>query len=121
MHWADKPESYLAQPKAVQDFITKLPTTWDETRLLSGYPGEYVVMARRKENVWYIAGINRKDEAQTVSFDKAFLSKVTAKVLLFEDTGNAKMPWKITKRSMKSLPSQMRLLPRGGFVMVIGE
>ena len=119
MHWADKPESYLAQPKEVQDFITNLPTTWDETRLLSGYPGEYVVMARRKGNVWYVAGINGKNEAQMVSLDGTFLNKASKKVLLFEDTGDAKKPWKITRRGMKSLPAKMKLYPRGGFVMVL--
>lgn len=103
----------------VQDFITNLPTTWDETRLLSGYPGEYVVMARRKGNVWYVAGINGKNEAQTVSLGKAFLDKASRNVLLFEDTGDAKKPWKITRRGMKSLPAKMKLYPRGGFVMVL--
>ena len=120
-HWADKPESYLAQPKAVQDFISQLPTTWDETCLLGGYPGEYVVMARRKGNTWYVAGINGKDEVQMVSLGKSFLGKSNKDVLLFEDTGNAKKPWKITKRGMKALPSQMKLYPRGGFVMVLKE
>ena len=38
-HLADRPESYLAQPHDVQQFLSALPTVWDETRLLSGYPG----------------------------------------------------------------------------------
>lgn len=119
MHWADKPESYLAQPKAVQDFITNMPTTWDETRLLDGYPGDYVVMARRKGNVWYLAGINGKDEVRKVLLDKDFLGKSVRKVQLFEDSGNVRKPWRISNLNMKSSPSQISMYPRGGFVMVL--
>ena len=118
LHWADKPESYLAQPKAVQDFISQLPTTWDETRLLGGYPGEYVVMARRKGNTWYVAGINGKDVAQTVTIDWSVLEKKKGKVLLFED-GKAPKSWKMTSFSISKLPKKLTLQPRGGFVAVI--
>ena len=117
LHWADKPESYLAQPKAVQDFISQLPTTWDETHLLGGYPGEYVVMARRKGNAWYVAGINGKDVSQTVTIDWSILGKKKGKVLLFED-GKAPKSWRITSFSVSKLPKKLTLRPRGGFVVV---
>ena len=119
MHWADKPESYLAQPKEVQNFISNLPTTWDETRFLSGYPGESVVIARRKGNVWYVAGINGKDEPQKLTVDISSVAGANAKVLLFEDSGKEKHPWKISKRKVAGLNNSMQLQPRGGFVMVV--
>ena len=93
LHWADKPESYLAQPRDVRDFMSALPTTWDETRLLGGYPGEWVVMARRSGSTWYVTGINGKDNAQTLSFDTSILPK--GRYTLFTDK------------------------PRGGFVYVV--
>ena len=40
------------------DFMRKVPTTWDETRLIDGYPGKFVTMARRKGNTWYIVSLN---------------------------------------------------------------
>lgn len=119
MHWADKPESYLAQPKEVQNFISHLPTTWDETRLLSGYPGESVVMARRKGSVWYVAGINGKDEPQKLSVDLSLLAKSSARVLLFEDSGKISKPWKISHRKVNGLKDYINTQPRGGFVMVV--
>ena len=123
LHWADKPESYLAQPKEVKDFISALPTTWDETRLLGGYPGEWVVMARRHGKTWYIAGINGKDEPQTISFDTSFLPK--GKYTLFADKSGYKGelpadnpdPWSIKKGKGK-VPARITCLPRGGFVIV---
>ncbi|MDD7104909.1 MAG: glycoside hydrolase family 97 catalytic domain-containing protein, partial [Bacteroidales bacterium] len=83
LHWADKPESYLAQPRDVRDFMSALPTTWDETHLLGGYPGEWVVMARRSGSTWYVTGINGKDTAQTLSFDTSILPK--GRYTLFTD------------------------------------
>ena len=124
LHWADKPESYLAQPRDVRDFMSALPTTWDETRLLGGYPGEWVVIARRQGNKWYIAGINGKDTAQTLSFDTSILPK--GRYTLFTDKpgykgelpANNPEPWSIKKGKGKA-PSRVTCQPRGGFVYVV--
>ncbi len=120
MHWADKPESYLAQPKEVQDFISRMPTAWDETRLLSGYPGESVVMARRKGTAWYVAGINGTDKSLTVTVDWTALGKAKRPALLYED-GRAERSWKISRKTTKTLPAKMTLQPRGGFVAVVAD
>ena len=124
LHWADKPESYLAQPRDVRDFMSALPTTWDETRLLGGYPGEWVVIARRQGNKWYIAGINGKDTAQTLSFDTSILPK--GRYTLFTDKSGYKgelpannpEPWSIKTWKGKA-PSRVTCQPRGGFVYVV--
>ena len=124
LHWADKPESYLVQPRDVRDFMSALPTTWDETRLLGGYPGEWVVMARRSGSTWYVAGINGKDTAQTLSFDTSILPK--GRYTLFTDKpgykgelpANNPEPWSIKKGKGKA-PSRVTCQPRGGFVYVV--
>lgn len=124
LHWADKPESYLVQPREVRDFMSALPTTWDETRLLGGYPGEWVVMARRSGSTWYVTGINGKDTAQTLSFDTSILPK--GRYTLFTDKpgykgelpANNPEPWSIKKGKGKA-PSKMTCQPRGGFVYVV--
>jgi len=51
----DTPDSYLGQPGF--DFIQKVPTTWDETRVLSGEVGKYIVVARRKGSDWYVGAM----------------------------------------------------------------
>ena len=116
-HLADRPESYLAQPQAVQDFFGYLPTTWDETRLVCGYPGEYVVMARRSGTTWYVAGINGSDEQRTLKFSLDFIKGDVSEMTLFGDSGDKKSPWIIVP--MFSLPSSLDLAPRGGFVLCI--
>ena len=67
-HMPDRPESYRALPEPVRDFLSTLPTAWDDIKLLAGYPGESVVLARLKNDTWYVAGINGTDEPMTLSF-----------------------------------------------------
>ena len=110
-HLADRPESFLSQPQQVQAFLGLLPTVWDETRYVSGYPGESVVLARRRGDTWYVAGINGTDQEKTLSVPLAFVKGKTT--TLFAD-GN---PWLIS--SPAKLPKQISCKPRGGFVMVI--
>ena len=112
-HLADRPESFLAQPKEVQDFLGQLPTVWDETRYVSGYPGESAVLARRSGNTWYVAGINGKDDPQILKTDLSFIGK--GSVQLFADDASGK--WQIS--TISKLPSQIECQPRGGFVMKI--
>ena len=121
-HLADRPSSLLAQPKEVQQFFGHLPAAWDETRLLSGYPGKSVVMARRKGSTWYVAGINGTDEPQRLDLGawplfagqkpKAKSQKPTT-IQAFTDG----QPWTI--ENLNKLPQSVDCLPRGGFVFVI--
>ena len=113
-HLADKPESYLAQPTEVQQFLSHLPSVWDETRLIDGYPGRFVIMARRSGNRWYVAGINGLDTPQDLSVPLDFIGKKQS-VSTFEDSENA--PWNIQTR--KEVPQEIHFQPRGGFVWVI--
>src|SRR5215510_16500541 len=65
-HFADSVDSYRAQPPAVKEFLRRVPTAWDETRVLSGEPGQTLVIARRERDVWYVGGINGTGAAVTV-------------------------------------------------------
>ena len=112
-HLADRPESFLAQPKEVQDFLGQLPTVWDETRYVSGYPGESAVLARRSGNTWYVAGINGKDAPQILKTNLSFMGKGSVQMFADDASGN----WQIS--TISKLPSQIECQPRGGFVMKI--
>ena len=115
-HLADRPESFLAQPAEVQQFLGRLPAAWDETRLVSGYPGEHAVIARRCGTTWYVAGINGTDQPMSVTAYAPFLP-ANGKVTLYTDApAGSDAKWKITS---EPLPASLRLQPRGGFVAVI--
>ncbi len=115
-HLADRPESFLSQPQAVQDFLGRLPAAWDETRLVSGYPGKNVVMARHSGNTWYIAGINGTDETCTLKCDLGFIGTYKH-ATLFADSNDNASPWQIT--TTRQLPTEITCQPRGGFVCVV--
>ena len=114
-HIADRPESLLAQPEEVQRFFGSLPAAWDETRYVSGYPGESVVLARRKGNTWYVAGINGSDETKSISVPLDFIPVKHGRVEVFADGGEHS--WKLS--TIQDLPSTVTCHPRGGFVWVI--
>ena len=115
-HLADRPESFLAQPKEVQQFLGHLPAAWDETRLLSGAPADHAVIARRSGKTWYIAGINGTDNVKTISLDLGFIQRPRS-VLSFTDSGATDSPWLISRG--KELPKTMNCQPRGGFLLVV--
>jgi hypothetical protein len=71
---AMQPNNLGELPQFEMDFLRQLPTTWNETRFIDGYPGKYVVLARQATNgQWYIAGLNALKEPLTLSLDvKAF-------------------------------------------------
>ena len=114
-HLADRPESFLSQPQTVQDFLGQLPTVWDETRYVSGYPGQSAVLARRCGDTWYVAGINGSDEPQTLATDLRFIKKGNAR--MFADDANGQ--WNIN--TISKLPSKIACQPRGGFVLVVSK
>ena len=120
-HLADRPESYLAQPAAVQRFFTELPAAWDDTRLLSGTPGETVVMARRSGKRWFIAGINGTDEAQTLDVPISRLPATLQTVVSYFDSPGQPQQWDIRMNAPQSLPGAIPCQPRGGFVLVLDE
>ena len=57
-HFALAPNNLDDAPSWAVDFMKQVPTTWDEVRFIDGYPGRYVIMARRCGNQWYVAGVN---------------------------------------------------------------
>ena len=110
-HLADRPESYLSQPQEVKDFLSALPSTWDETRLIAGYPGEYVAMARRHGDTWYLAAINGTNEEKEVT-----LNVPARRVTLFTDKHGSPQTWCIEKQNF--MPKKVILQPRGGLCYI---
>ena len=118
-HLADKPESFLAQPQEVQDFLSSLPNVWDETRFVSGYPGESAVIARRSGQSWYVAGINGTDDAKKLTFSLNNIVPKSSAIQAFFDGKDQKKPWDI--KALKQLPTEVSCQPRGGFILKITE
>ena len=118
-HMPDRPEAYLTLPSEIKELLSTLPTAWDDTRLLAGYPGEQVVIARRKGNDWYIAGINGKDEAQTINFSLEKLGGAAGEALIVTD-GATDREFTIGQTPLETNGSMsINCQPRGGFTIVL--
>ncbi len=116
-HLADRPESYLAQPAEVKQFLSELPTVWNDTKFLSGYPGKWVALARRSGEDWYIALINGLDTPQAIAMDWAFLDDTDYHITTFGDVADEARAWSINTNA--TLPDSIALAPRGGHVVKI--
>ena len=61
-HFALAPNNLTDAPAWAIDFMKSVPTTWDEVKFIDGYPGKYIIMARRCGRQWFVVGINAEKE-----------------------------------------------------------
>ncbi len=109
-HLAGSAASYRAQPAAVRDYLATVPAVWHETRFLAGEPGEYVVVARRHGDDWWVAGINGGDEPRTVDLELDFAPPGDA-LLLTDGAGRDD----VVTGSVR--PPRIAMAARGGFAL----
>jgi len=118
-HFADRPSAYNELPSEPKEFLKHIPVSWDETKLLDGYPGEKVIIARKKGNLWYIGGLNGKDEAQTLEINFDFPDKGNFDLQLIKDGDNNKSFSYDTVKIKQGDSLKVDCLPRGGFVGIL--
>lgn len=116
-HFADRPAGYRELPDAPKTFLKNVPNAWDETKLLDGYPGTDVIIARRKGNAWYVGGISadqRREKKKIIKFD--FLAaNIKYKLTLITDGEHDKA---FTTQYIivdKAATVDVKMLRRGGF------
>jgi alpha-glucosidase len=71
-HIAETATGMAAQKDLIKEYLRTLPRTWDDVKFIDGFPGKYVVLARRKGNTWHIAGINGENLKRTLTLDLSF-------------------------------------------------
>ena len=119
LHLADRVSAYLGLPKEPLDFLRTVPVVWDETRWLAGEPGQYVVLARRLGDNWWIAGINGLKEPREVSLDLGFIEKTNANLAVIADGEDNKSFAPSSGPFNNSRKLKVKMLPFGGFVATI--
>jgi alpha-glucosidase len=116
VHLVDFPKVYKAMPDFVQDFTKQLPTVWDESKLVDGYPGKEVVMARRSGEKWFMGGINGEQIEKQKSLPLDFLSEgKTYQVKLITDGADNKSFTNNEMTVKKGDVLPVKMLPAGGF------
>lgn len=116
----ESPSIYIREQECT-DFIAKIPTTWDETRVLHAKVGDYLVLARRKGNDWFIAGMTDWTP-RTFEISLDFLNG-NYEAELIADGVNADrfaQDYRLTKRKLTSNETMnIEMKPGGGFVAVL--
>ena len=114
-NFALAPNNLTDAPQICLDFMKQVPTTWDETRFIDGYPGRYIVLARRHGNTWYIAAANATVEPLKLKLDRPMLAG--QEVSLYSD--DKKMQPQLKLQKIKTDGSlQLTVQPQGGAVIV---
>ena len=117
----DSPYNYRGQPGS--DFLKQVPSTWDETRYISGYPGESIILARRSGDTWFVGGMTN-EESREVSFSLDFLGTGSHEATLWKDAADAgEDPSRLDKETLTGLNRDASLTLRmergGGFVLIV--
>ncbi|MEJ5352506.1 MAG: glycoside hydrolase family 97 catalytic domain-containing protein [Melioribacteraceae bacterium] len=113
-HIAETPEGMAKQPDYVIEFMRTVPNVWDDVKFIDGYPGKFVVLARKKGDTWYIAGINGENTERTIELNLSFLGK-KSKGFMITDSEDAKQF--VKNRVDFSKPMKIKMHPYGGFVI----
>ena len=114
-NFALAPNNLTDAPKICMDFMKQIPTEWDETVFVDGYPGRYAVLARKHGDKWYIAGINATDKAMNLKVTLPFIAGKN--VQIYED--NKKMEPTLNSKKIGSEGKiTLTIRPQGGTVVV---
>jgi hypothetical protein len=73
------PNNLEELPQHELDFLKEIPTTWEETQFIDGYPTKYAVLARRTGDKWYVAGLNGTKEQKTLTLQLPMLAGKTVR------------------------------------------
>jgi hypothetical protein len=106
-NFALTPRNLTEQPQFEIDFMKQVPTTWDETRFIDGYPGKYVVLARRNADHWYIAALNAQKDPLNLTLN---INGYNVKTLLVDE---AQLPMNADKKGNLNITIQ----PSSGAVL----
>lgn len=112
-HMAETPDGMSKMPVYVVDYLKDIPTNWDDSKFIDGYPGEYIIMARKKDNIWHIVGINGEAIAKEVEIDLSFVTNAKGFIILENQKEFQQLP------ISKSTKLKVTMKPHGGFAAKI--
>jgi hypothetical protein len=106
-------------PDNIKDFLRELPSSWDDVKFVDGYPGKWLVIARKSGKRWYVAGINAEKSEKALELDLSFIGATNGRLIMNgASTGDAASfsDTKISLSSPGKLP--IKLGVNDGFVAV---
>jgi len=121
--YCDSPDAYRGQPGA--EFYREVPTTWDETRVLDGFPGTHIVIARRSGARWFVAGMNAGPGEREFTLASAALGAGAWHAQVWRDAADAAANLEKIETARVRLapdaPLALKMAPAGGFVAILSN
>lgn len=115
---SDSPSNYLRELECLR-FLSDVPTVWDDTRVLSGQVGDWVAVARRRGDKWYVGAMTDWTDRE-IELDLSFLGDGSWNATIFEDGVNASRSATDYRRFVRQATGDekitVRLAPGGGWV-----
>lgn len=119
-HMADRPSGYYELPDAARTFLKELPVAWDNTKLLDGYPGRDIMIARQKGDSWYIGGLNAEQLEKTKTLAFSFLPEgVKCRLTMIADGSHDRDLAINCSVVDRTSTVDVKLLRRGGFAAYV--
>ena len=118
---AMQPNNLSELPQFELDFLRKIPTAWDETRFIDGYPTRYAVIARRTGNQWYVGGLNGTDQPITLTLQLPMFAGKTVQFYVDEPKKDGEI---LPTSALKSLKinkkgeAKVTIQPMGGIIIM---
>ena len=120
LHFADKAESYLTLPAAPKEFLKHVPVAWDDTQFVAGEPGQFAILARRKGETWYLAGINGLNQPREERIQPgAWLSPGRYELSRIGDGADLRSFDSGTQSFQAGQDFAVKMLPYGGFTATL--
>jgi len=118
----DHPDNILNKPGS--DFLKIVPTVWDDIKFLGGYPGDYVAIAKRNGDEWFL-GVLNNSFGKTVDLDLSFLSGGSYEAEIWADTKKSDTEPVEMEKSVKKINAgsvlKVTMAKNGGWVAVIRQ
>lgn len=112
-HIAETPTGMSKMPAYVVDYLKDIPTNWDDSKFITGFPGKYIVIARKNGNIWHIVGINGENSPREIEVDLSFVKNQKGFIILEDEKGFKQ------EFISKNQKLTVKMKPNGGFVIKI--
>jgi alpha-glucosidase len=118
-HYAEIPAGMRKAPPYVRDFLKHVPAVWDDIRFVDGFPGQYVVIARRAGKTWYVSGINADNQLHKIKLDLKALGISGQGTLIINGLDPLGFESSTFPAEKGATAGDIELRGRGGFVLVV--
>jgi hypothetical protein len=116
-HFAEIPQGMAKAPIYVRDFLKQVPVVWDDVKYIDGFPGQFVVLARRAGKTWYVAGINAERQPRKVKIDLKSLGVARPGTLITDGIDFLGFKSEAFPLEAGATADEITMRPRGGFVL----